>query len=200
MLVVALTGGIGSGKSLVVQYFSELGARVIDADQLARAAIERGSSGFDEVVATFGDSILKNGDIDRKALGDLVFEDPQKLLALNRIVHPRVRELFESAVSLMRGDDILIYEIPLLFESGASPRFDYVITVESSDLSRRERLLQRGLKSYEIDARIAAQASNEQRASISDFVLRNDSSQNELLRAVEHLWEDVFPPLQRASD
>ena len=78
--------------------------------------------------------------------------------------------------------------------------FDYVITVESSDLSRRERLLQRGLKSYEIDARIAAQASNEQRASISDFVLRNDSSQNELLRAVEHLWEDVFPPLQRASD
>ena len=82
MRVIALTGGIGCGKSLAAQYFAELGALVIDADQLARAAIERGSDGFDEVVALFGDSILKDGNIDRRALGELIFKDPKARAAL----------------------------------------------------------------------------------------------------------------------
>ena len=99
MLVVALTGGIGAGKSLVAQYFSELGARVVDADQLSRIAIERGSDGFDEVVARFGESILRNGDIDRKALGEIVFKDKSAKTDLEAIVHPRVRELFFEVVA-----------------------------------------------------------------------------------------------------
>jgi dephospho-CoA kinase len=195
MLVVALTGGIGSGKSLAAQYFSDLGARVIDADQLARSAIERGTSGFDEVVAAFGDAILKDGDIDRRALAQIIFGSADARTRLEMIIHPRVRDQFEEAISLLHGDDVLIYEIPLLFETGASPRFDYVITVESSNENRRSRLMERGLRASEIESRIAAQASPEDRASIANYVLRNDGSRDHLLREVEHIWEEVLPSL-----
>jgi len=195
MLVVALTGGIGSGKSLAAQYFSDLGARVIDADQLARSAIERGTSGFDEVVAAFGDAILKDGDIDRRALAQIIFGSADARTRLEMIIHPRVRDQFEEAISLLHGDDVLIYEIPLLFETGASPRFDYVITVESSNENRRSRLMERGLRASEIEPRIAAQASPEDRASIANYVLRNDGSRDHLLREVEHIWEEVLPSL-----
>ncbi len=199
MLVVALTGGIGSGKSLAAQYFSDLGARVIDADQLARSAIERGTSGFDEVVAAFGDGILKDGDIDRRALAQIIFENKEARVRLEMIIHPKVRDQFEEAILLLRGDDVLIYEIPLLFETGASPRFDYVITVESSNENRTSRLMDRGLRALEIESRIAAQASPEDRASIADYVLTNDGSRDNLLREVEYIWEEVLPPLHRPS-
>ena len=137
MLVVALTGGIGAGKSLVAQYFSELGARVVDADQLSRIAIERGSDGFDEVVTRFGESILRNGDIDRKALGEIVFKDKSAKTDLEAIVHPRVRELFFEVVADLASDEVLIYEIPLLVETGAAENFDQIITVEA-DLELRK--------------------------------------------------------------
>jgi dephospho-CoA kinase len=104
MRVIGLTGGIGCGKSLAAQYFAELGALVIDADQLARAAIERGSDGFDEVVALFGDSILKDGNIDRRALGELIFKDPTAKKQLESIIHPFVRREFEEAVASLKGD------------------------------------------------------------------------------------------------
>ena len=100
MLVIGLTGGIGSGKSLAAQYCAELGALVIDADQLARAAIERGTSGFDEVVSIFGDSILDNGDINRRALGELVFKDPPRKLELEAIIHPFFRSEFAANTSI----------------------------------------------------------------------------------------------------
>ena len=140
MLVIGLTGGIGSGKSLAAQYFAELGALVIDADQLARAAIERGTSGFDEVVSIFGDSILDNGDINRRALGELVFKDPSRKLELEAIIHPFVRSEFEAAVESLTGDQRLVYEIPLLYETNAADRFDLVITVESELDIRIQRL------------------------------------------------------------
>ena len=104
MRVIALTGGIGCGKSLAAQYFAELGALVIDADQLARASIERGSQGFDEVVSFFGDSILNNGDIDRRALGELIFKDAEAKRKLESIVHPFVRREFEEAVASLKSD------------------------------------------------------------------------------------------------
>ena len=132
MLVVALTGGIGAGKSLVAQYFSELGARVVDADQLSRIAIERGSVGFDEVITRFGESVLRNGDIDRKALGEIVFKDKSAKADLEAIIHPRVRELFFEVVNDLAADEILIYEIPLLVETGAASNFDQIITVDGS--------------------------------------------------------------------
>ena len=191
MRVIGLTGGIGSGKSLAAEYFADLGALVIDADQLARAAIERGSKGFDEVVATFGDSILKNGDIDRRALGEIVFKDPSKKMALEAIIHPWVRSEFEAVVLSLSGNQTLIYEIPLLFETGGANRFESIITVEAQMDKRIERLLEKGMHPSEIEARIAAQASREERVSIADFVIENNGSKDDLLRQVENIWDGL---------
>jgi dephospho-CoA kinase len=191
MLIVALTGGIGAGKSLVAQYFSELGARVVDADQLARVAIERGSAGFDEVLLRFGESILRDGDIDRKALGEIVFTDASARADLESIIHPRVRELFSEVVADLAADEILIYEIPLLVESSAATNFDYVITVEADIEIRKERLRKRGMFISEIERRIAAQATREQREGIADQIITNDGDEDALLRKVENLWEDL---------
>jgi len=189
MLVVGLTGGIGSGKSLAAQFFAELGALVIDADQLARDAIERGSDGFDELIATFGDSILSNGLVDRRELGELVFRDAEAKKKLEGIIHPIVRREFEEAVQSLEQDQILIYEIPLLFETKAMERFDYIVTVEADMQLRKERLLKKGLRNSEVESRIAAQASREERVSIADQVFENNGSEDELLRSVENLWE-----------
>ena len=189
MLVVGLTGGIGSGKSLAAQFFAELGALVIDADQLARDAIERGSDGFDELIATFGDSILSNGLVNRRALGELVFRDVDAKKKLEAIIHPIVRREFEEAVQSLEQDQILIYEIPLLFETKAMERFDYIVTVEADMQLRKERLLKKGLRNSEVESRIAAQASREERVSIADQVFENNGSEDELLRSVENLWE-----------
>jgi dephospho-CoA kinase len=195
MLVVALTGGIGAGKSLVAQYFSELGARVVDADQLSRIAIERGSAGFDEVVTRFGESILRNGDIDRKALGEIIFKDKSAKADLEAIIHPRVRELFFEVVNDLAADEILIYEIPLLVETGAASNFDQIITVEADLEIRKSRLLKRGMFSSEIESRLAAQASPSEREAVATHVIENSGDEDQLLRKVENLWEE----LQRLS-
>jgi dephospho-CoA kinase len=191
MRVIALTGGIGCGKSLAAQYFAELGALVIDADQLARAAIERGSAGFDEVVTLFGDSILKDGNIDRRSLGEIIFKDPKAKVALENIIHPFVRKEFEEAVASLKGDQVLVYEIPLLFETNAHERFDLVITVESEMENRVARLRGRGMHISEIEGRIAAQATREQRIGIADFLIENDGTEDELLRQVENIWDSL---------
>ena len=186
-----MTGGIGSGKSLASEYFADLGALVIDADQLARAAIERGSTGFDEVVTVFGDSILKNGDIDRRALGELIFKDQTLKVKLENIIHPWIRNQFEEAVASLKADEVLVYEIPLLFETKAQDRFDVVITVEATMENRIARLRAKGLHISEIESRIAAQATREQRESVADFLIENDAGADELLRKVENIWEEL---------
>jgi dephospho-CoA kinase len=192
MLVVALTGGIGAGKSLVAQYFSELGARVVDADQLSRIAIERGSEGFDEVITRFGESILRNGDIDRKALGEIIFGDKSAKEDLESIIHPRVRQLFFEVVADLAADEILIYEIPLLVETGAASNFDQIITVEADLELRKSRLLKRGMFSSEIDSRLAVQASPAEREAVATFVIENSGDEDQLLRKVENLWEELL--------
>jgi dephospho-CoA kinase len=191
MRIIALTGGIGAGKSLVAQYFSELGARVVDADQLSRLAIERGSEGFDEVLLRFGESILRDGDIDRKALAEIVFADASARADLEAIIHPRVRELFNEVVADLEADETLIYEIPLLVESNAAANFDLVITVEADLEMRKERLRKRGMFISEIERRIAAQASREEREAQADHIITNDGDEDALLRSVENLWEDL---------
>lgn len=195
MLVVALTGGIGAGKSTVAQFFAELGALVIDADQLARMAIERGSDGFADVMLRFGDEIIVNGDIDRKKLAEIVFSDPEARKDLEAIIHPRVQALFAEAVADLDIDDILIYEIPLLVETGAAAKFDYIITVESDIELRKARLLKKGLYISQIEKRMASQATPEAREAIADKVFRNDGDEDSLLRQVENLWEGVLQPL-----
>jgi dephospho-CoA kinase len=191
MLILALTGGIGAGKSLAAQYFSELGARVIDADQLARVAIERGSVGFDEVLLRFGEGILRDGDIDRKALGEIVFADAPARADLEAIVHPRVRELFNEVVADLSSDEILIYEIPLLVESNSASNFEKIITVEAEIEIRKDRLRKRGMFISEIERRIAAQATRQQREDLADYIITNDGDEDALLRKVENLWEDL---------
>ena len=195
MLVVGLTGGIGAGKSTVAQFFAELGALVIDADQLARMAIERGSDGFADVMLRFGDEIIVNGDIDRKKLAEIVFSDPEARKDLEAIIHPRVQALFAEAVADLDIDDILIYEIPLLVETGAGAKFDYIITVESDIELRKARLLKKGLYISQIEKRMASQATPEAREAIADKVIRNDGDEDSLLRQVENLWEGVLQPL-----
>jgi dephospho-CoA kinase len=194
MLVVALTGGIGAGKSTVAQNFAELGALVIDADQLARMAIERGSDGFDEVLLRFGDEIILNGDIDRKKLAEIVFSDESARKDLEKIIHPRVQAIFAEVVADLEQDDILIYEIPLLVETDASEKFDYIITVEADMELRKARLLKKGLYISQIEKRIAAQATQESREAIADTVIYNDGDEDSLLRQVENLWESVLLP------
>lgn len=195
MLVVALTGGIGAGKSTVAQNFAELGALVVDADQLARIAIERGSDGFAEVLLRFGDEIILNGDIDRKKLAEIVFSDEAARKDLEKIIHPRVQATFAEVVEDLEHDDILIYEIPLLAETDAAEKFDYIITVEADIELRKERLLKRGLYISQIEKRMAAQASQESREAIADSVIYNDGDEDSLLRQVENLWESALLPL-----
>ena len=192
--VVGLTGGIGSGKSLAAQFFSQLGALVIDADQLARSVIERGSEGFDEVLLRFGDTVLKNGDIDRVALGQIIFENPEAKKDLEEIIHPRIRAEFEEAVASLNPGQIMVYEIPLLVETNAADRFDFVITVESDAELRKQRLRARGMFHTDIEKRMASQATEEQRRAIADCVLTNDGSEDELLRQVENIWESTILP------
>jgi len=191
MLIVALTGGIGAGKSLAAQYFSDLGARVVDADQLARVAIERGSTGFDEVILRFGEKIMRDGDIDRKALAEIIFSDPKAKEDLEAIVHPIVRELFAEVVSDLAPGEVLIYEIPLLVESGVAKNFDLIITIEADLEIRKERLRKRGMFISEIERRISAQATREEREGLADHVLINNGDEDLLLRAVENLWEEL---------
>lgn len=191
MLIVALTGGIGSGKSTVGEIFADLGARVIDSDQLAREVLERGSSGFDEVVAEFGDQILKNGAIDRAILGDIVFKDPAKLRKLESITHPLIRAAFKDFVDQSPTDSIVINQIPLLVESKASYNFDVVITVSAPAEIRAKRLLKRGMSESEINNRISAQATDAQREEIADFIIKNDRTTSDLIGEVEKIWQKL---------
>lgn len=195
MLVVALTGGIGAGKSTVAQFFAQLGALVIDADQLARLAIERGTDGFAEVMMRFGDEVIINGDIDRRKLAEIVFSDSKARADLEEIIHPKVQALFAEAVADLNPEDILIYEIPLLVETGAAEKFDYIISVEADLELRKKRLIKKGLYISQIEKRISAQATPEARAAIANTVIRNDGDEDALLRQVENLWEDVLLPL-----
>lgn len=194
MKVIALTGGIGAGKSLVANYFFSLGALVIDADQLARQAIERGSAGFDAVIAEFGDGILKDGDINRKALGEIVFTNAEKRKKLESIIHPIVQQSLAEARIALKDNEILIYEIPLLVETNAASKFDLVITVEAPMEARIERLRSRGLQTSEIESRIANQATTEERKKIANIVIENDGSEEDLLRKVEAIWEELNAP------
>jgi dephospho-CoA kinase len=194
MLIVGLTGGIGAGKSTVANMFAQLGALTIDADQLARQAIEKGSPGFSEVVSAFGEEILNDGEIDRQRLGTIVFKDAAKRKQLEAIVHPRVQEALASKIKSLSPGDILIYEIPLLVETGAAKKFDYVITVESDIENRLDRLFERGLEEDEAQRRIDAQASQSEREAVADFVIVNDGERADLFGEVAKVWEGELQP------
>jgi dephospho-CoA kinase len=191
-----LTGGIGSGKSLAAEYFAELGAQVLDFDQLARDVIERGTEGFDEVLTRFGDEVLSHGVIDRSKLAQIVFSDSDARLDLEAIVHPRIREEFDLVVSGLQSGSILISQIPLLVESKNEYPFEFVITVSASEELRRARLLERGMKDFQIIKRLEAQSTDQAREAIADAVIHNTGDKDHLLRQVENLYEDRLYPMR----
>jgi len=194
VLTVAVTGGIGSGKSLVGDYLEALGAIVIDSDQLARAVIERGTPGFDEVVSRFGDKVLRDGLIDRVALGEIVFADPVARKDLEAIIHPRVRAETEAVILSAPEGSVVVNQIPLLVETNGASRFDYVITVEAPEEMRIARLKERGMKEHDARKRMSAQASTAEREAVADLVLDNSGSKEELLRQVERAWNEELKP------
>jgi dephospho-CoA kinase len=194
MLLVGLTGGIGSGKSTVAELLAERGAVVIDADDLARRAVAPGTSGFDRVVETFGSDILgPDGGIDRAALADVVFADPSRLRELEAIIHPEVARLLVESVELYRDtDDVIVYAVPLLAERGMAEGFDVVVVVVADVDRRIERLMRdRGMTAEEVRARVAAQLTDEERARVADVLLDNDGEPERLTPQVNRLWTDL---------
>jgi len=190
VLLVALTGGIGSGKSLAAEYFAACGAQILDFDQLARDVVERGTEGFDEIVARFGDVVLKDGDLDRSKLAEIVFADGIARKDLEAITHPKIRAAFDAVVASLDPETILVSQIPLLAESSYAYPFDFVVTVSANEDTRWARLINRGMKDYQVTQRMQVQATDAQREAIAHAVLINNGSEDDLLRQVENLYED----------
>ncbi len=196
MLIVALTGGIGSGKSTVGELFQQLGAVVVDSDQLAREVVERGSSGFEQIVTLFGDEILKNGEINRSLLAEIIFKDPAKRKNLEQITHPLIRKAFADIVAKSGDQMIVINQIPLLVESKYEYNFDHVIAVSTSEDKRIARLLAKGYTQEQIQNRMKSQVSDVDREKIADSIIQNNESEKELLPQVEKIWEQLQSKLK----
>jgi dephospho-CoA kinase len=195
MLLVGLTGNIASGKSTVAQLLSERGATIIDADVLARRAVERGSKAFDAIVKRWGTSILSpDGHLDRAALRRVVFGDPKELESLNEIVHPEVERLRDLRISEARGrgDKVVVCDIPLLFEKKMVDHFDRIVLVDAPRPLRLERLVNdRSLRETEAMDMIAAQMPAELKRARADFVIDNASTLTELEGRVNDVWASL---------
>jgi dephospho-CoA kinase len=192
MIRIGLTGNIASGKSEVAKMLAERGATVIDADVLAREAVERDSQALRDIVKRWGPEVLQNdGHLDRAALRQIVFADQTELDALNRIVHPGVTRLRdrEIAEARERGDPIVICVIPLLFERNLVEEFDGIVLVDAPRPLRLERLVAtRGLEETDAMNMIAAQMPAELKRARADYVIENTGSLQELERDVNALW------------
>lgn len=196
MLVVGLTGGIGSGKSAVSRMLTDRGAVVLDADVHAREVVAPGTPGLAAVVAAFGDAVLAaDGTLDREALGSLVFTDPEALARLNAIVHPLVGELSERRrrEAEAAGIEVVVHDVPLLAENDLAAMYDVVVVVDCAETTQLARLTGlRGMTQHDAEARMARQASREQRLAVADEVLRNEGTLAELEEQVEALWERLL--------
>jgi dephospho-CoA kinase len=189
---VGLTGGIASGKSLVAEELAARGAVVIDADVLAREVVEPGTEGLAAVVERFGESVLHAGRLDRARLGQTVFADPESRRDLERIVHPAVRARAAELEQAAPPDAVVVHVIPLLVETGQQDRFDVVIVVDVDPGTQLARLVARdGLDAADAQARLAAQASREQRRAVADIVIDNGGSVTDLKAQIVPLWQEL---------
>ena len=197
VITVGLTGGIGSGKSTVAGLLSSYGAVVIDADALAREAVAPGTAGLARVVEEFGAAMLApDGSLDRARLGAVVFADPQRLAALNAIVHPYVAARRAELAAAAPPDAIVVFDVPLLVENGLTD-YDVIVVVDASTETQLRRLVDgRAIDEEQARARIAAQATREQRRAVADVVIDNDGDQDELRAQVERLWARLSRPDQ----
>jgi dephospho-CoA kinase len=195
MKVIGLTGGIGSGKSTVSQLLSELGANVVDADQVGHQCYQPGTKTWKDVVAAFGqDIVAADGSIDRKKLGAIVFGDHDSLVRLNQIMHPRMREMMADLIEKHRQDgaDVVVLEAAILLEAGWTPLVDELwITVASEPIVIQRVKERTGLPEEQIRSRIQSQLSVEERAEKADLVINNDGSLDALRDKVEELWDTL---------
>ena len=198
MLRIGLTGGIGSGKSTVAALLAARGAVVVDADRIAREVVEPGTPGLAAVVGAFGRGVLtEDGALDRSALASIVFADQTARARLDGIVHPLVRARAEEVVAQAPPDAVVVQDVPLLVETGQAGSYDLVLVVEADLATRVERLVGRGVSEDDARARIAAQATDEQRRAVADVVLDNSGSVEELEAQVERFWTERVAPALR---
>lgn len=191
-MYLGLSGGIGSGKSTVSKILSELGAVVIDADVIAREVLLPGTLGYASAVKAFGSGILDDeGNIDRKSLAKLVFENPIELAKLEAIVHPAVIARVAEIRNSLPESAVVVYDTPLMFEKQLQSQFDKVLMVVADSKLRQSRLVERGLELDDISARMANQASDEQRIKIADFVIENNGSPEQLQEQVIKVWQQI---------
>ena len=193
-LSVGLTGGIGSGKSEVLKRLKARGATVVDADLAARRVVEPGTDGYDAVVKEFGPEVVgPDGVLDRAKLGAVVFADPERRAALNAIVHPRVGALMAEWADAAPEGGIVVYDIPLLVEGGADRGYAAVIVVDADEEVRYARLLaNRGMSRADAAARMAAQASREDRLAAADYVIANNGSLEDLDQETDRVWSELL--------
>lgn len=196
MLLVAVTGGIASGKSAVAARLAERGAVVVDADQVARDVVAPGAPALARIAEEFGADVLDpDGALDRGRLGEIVFADPEKRAVLNAITHPAVLEESHRRFRAARDADphaIVVYDIPLLVEAGRHEEFDVVVAVEADIETRIDRMTTlRGMTAEEATRRIAAQASDDDRRAIADVVIDANGTLQETLAQSDALWENL---------
>jgi dephospho-CoA kinase len=192
-LRIALTGGIGSGKSTVAALLAELGAVVIEADQIARDVVAPGTPGAAAVAERFGPSVVAaDGTLDRPALARLVFADPTARADLDAIVHPLVAERSAALMAAAGPGAVVVYDVPLLVETGRQDEFDLVISVTAPTPARLTRLAERGLPRDQAQARIDAQATDAERAAVSWTVVDNSGSLEHLSQQVSRLWPRIL--------
>lgn len=200
---IGLTGGIAAGKSVAARRLAELGAVVIDSDVLAREAVAPGSVGLDAVVEEFGSGVLAgDGALDRAALASIVFADDAARARLDGIVHPIVRRLSaerEAAAAVTDHGAVIVHDIPLLVETGQADAFHVLVVVHTPAVLRVERLVRlRGMDRSEAEARVAAQASDDERLAVADVVLDGAGSDDDLRAQVDDLWDRLA--VERADE
>jgi dephospho-CoA kinase len=193
MYLIALTGGIGAGKSTIASLLAEFGAHVIDADRVARDVVEPGQPALTELVKQFGDEIVTaTGSLNRAKLAQIVFNNPTRLRELNAIVHPAVQKAVLEKMRAFHSDDIVVYDVPLLVEAQRYLPFDLVVVASAPEDVRRARLVElRGMAETEADSRIASQVSEAERLALADVVIDTSGSLEETVAQVERLWERI---------
>ncbi len=196
MIKIGITGGIGSGKSTVSEFFKKKKAVVVDSDKIVSFLLKKGEEGYKRVISHFGEKVVdENGEIDKKKLAKIVFENEEERKTLERIIHPLViekrREIFEQLKKIMGKDEIVIAEAALIFEAKTEKDFDFVILVKADKDKRIERLQKKGFTVEEIEKRMSSQLEDEEKEKLADYVIVNNGSIKEIEKSVKKIIREV---------